>query len=78
MAQPLSAPSAPTPLIHPANILGSPSTTIAAALAALAAYFTVNGDKFPPADTAGWAAFALGAAVAVLGAMIRAPGKPAA
>ncbi len=62
------------PVLHPANIAGSPFVTVAAILAAVSQYLATNG-AVAPHTTQEWVQFAIGVVIAGLGALARLPVK---
>lgn len=61
-----------TPAIHPANIVGSPGTTLVSAWAALQVIGPIVSGSAAPTTVVGWINLALACAVAVVGALSKA------
>jgi hypothetical protein len=73
MVEPIQVPG--TPMFSTSNITGSPITTVAGVLAAVAQYLTINGATMP-SDAQGWASFAGGLILAILLALYRGTSAP--
>lgn len=63
-----------TPVFAAKNVTGSPLTTAAGILAAIAGYLQLNGAVMPH-DTQSWISFAVGLLVAIGTAFLKTPGK---
>lgn len=64
----------PTPIVHPSNIVGSWQMTALGVVTGLATWWEGNQGQFPPVDAKGWITLVLGAAMAVLGGLLKNPG----
>ena len=67
----MSQTTTPTAVLHPANIIGSPGTTLVSLWAALQVVGPIVGGSALPTTASGWINLALACAVGIVGALAK-------